>query len=135
MGANGLDPDYINYRVVDFGVTDLDDMSAALGRLALRVVVAGSVTPVGSGTSARHRVTITNAGIYVRDSYDFNGTQFLGYWDASDDSVSMVNPFSGDRIANEDFRNWRTATGRGGDYLVYSDVKWEALSTPDSFEI
>jgi hypothetical protein len=33
--------------------------------------------------------------VNVKDSYDFNGDQFLGLWDDSDNSVSMLNLFSG----------------------------------------
>jgi hypothetical protein len=131
--APDLDPDYINFRTVDFGVSDLDDMTAALGNFAFRVVVAGEVEPLtGRGG---HRVTIRQVGVYVRDSFDFNGDQFLGYWDDSDNSVSMMNPFSGTGVSNADFRAWRTANSRGGDFLVFSDVKLTSLTSPSSFTV
>ena len=83
----------------------------------------------------RHQVSITEVGVYVRDSFDFNGDQFLGYWDDSDNSVSILNPLSGERVSNESFRQWRTANNRGGDFLVFSDVKRTRLSAPDVFFI
>jgi len=125
------DPDYVNYRVVSFGFSDLDDMSAALGNFAFRVLIAGSVAPAPGG--ARFQVTITEVGIYIRDSYDFNGDQDLGYWDDTDNSVSMINPLSGTKVTNADFRAWRAPNGRGGDFLVFSDVKRTTLRPPDSF--
>jgi hypothetical protein len=130
-----LDADYVNYRTVDFGCFDLDDMTAALGRFTFRVVVVGSITPETGSHRSRHRVTITNVGVYIRDSFDFNGNQFLGYWDDSDNSVSMVNFLSGDAVSNADFRSWRSTHGRGGDFLVFSDVKWMSLTSRDAFII
>lgn len=75
------------------------------------VVAAGSVAP--APLTSQHRVTITEVGVYIRDSYDFNGDQFLGYWDDSDDSVSMTNPLSGTKVSNADFRSWRGRTEEG----------------------
>ncbi len=94
-------------------------------------VWAGSVAPAPGG--ARFQVTITEVGIYIRDSYDFNGDQDLGYWDDTDNSVSMINPLSGTKVTNADFRAWRAPNGRGGDFLVFSDVKRTTLRPPDSF--
>lgn len=128
------DNDYINYRIVNFGLLDLDDMSAALGNFAFRVVVAGGVTAAGSGRS-EYQVTITEVGVYIRDSFDFNGEQFLGYWDDSDNSVSMINPLSGTGVSNSDFRDWRSKNGKGGDFLVFSDIKRTTLNPPDTFVV
>ncbi|MBI4584791.1 MAG: hypothetical protein HY717_12315 [Planctomycetes bacterium] len=125
------DPDYINQRIVSFGLSDLDDMSAALGNFAFRVVVAGSVAAVSGGRG--FAVTISEIGVYIRDSFDFNGSQFLGFWDDSTNSVSMVNPLSGTAVSNDDFRAWRRSTSRGGDFLVFSDMKRTSRSPADSF--
>ncbi len=128
-----LDADYVNYRVVSFGSSDLDDMAAALGNFTFRVVVAGGVAPIPK--SPRFNVTVAEVGVYIRDSYDFNGTQFLGFWDDKKRTVSMVNPLAGTSVSNDDFRAWRTANGKGSDLLVYSDVLRTRLSTPDTFEV
>jgi hypothetical protein len=128
-----LDADYINFRTVGFGLFDLDDMTAALGNFTFRVAVGGTVAPLQG--QAGHEVQIHQVGVYVRDSFDFNGDQFLGFWDDADDSVSMVNPFSGTAVHNSDFRDWRAQNGRGGDFLVFSDVKMTSLSNPDTFTI
>jgi len=59
----------------------------------------------------------------------------LGYWDRTDNSVSSKNPFNGVKVTNDDFREWRNANGKGGDFLVFSDVTIIALSNPDIFFI
>jgi hypothetical protein len=128
-----LDADYINFRQVTFSTSDLDDLTAALGNFVFRVVVAGSVQP-RSG-SRGHDVEINQVGVYIRDSFDFNGDQFLGFWDDSDNSVSMTNPFSGTYVSNADFRTWRANHGAGGDFLVFSDLKVIKLPLPDRFVI
>ncbi len=128
-----MDADYINYRTVDFSLSDLDDMTAALGNFTFRVIVAGSVEPL-RGRSG-HRVTIQQVGVYIRDSFDFNGDQFLGYWDDSDNSVSMFNPLSGTRVDNADFRACARATGEAEIFSVFSDVKLTNLTSPSSFSV
>ncbi len=40
---------------------------------------------------------------------------------------------SGTSVSNEEFRDWRTQNGRGGDFLVFSDVKRMVLNPPDTF--
>jgi len=138
-----LDRDFISQHSVG-GLTDpLDDMYAALGRFLFRTVVQGSVvptpTPVPSmtvrarprSTYFRHTVNIEQVGIYVWDSYDYNGLQPLGYWSASD--VSRI-PLPGyELVTNGDYRQWRARHGRGGDFIVYSDVKILRRNPPDTF--
>ena len=124
------DPDYINFRVVDQSVVSgLNDLAAALANFVFRLLVSGTVEE-DKGT---YKVRIMEVGIYVRDSYDFNGSQHLGFWNDSDNSVSSWNPLSGTAVGNSDFTAWRTANGRGGDFLVFSDIKKTTLSPPFSF--
>jgi hypothetical protein len=125
------DPDRVNYRKVEFAASDLDDLAMALGNFTLNVAVAGLVEP--AGPPGRHRVTITAVGVYVRDSYDFEGDQPLGFWDDSDNSVSTWNPLAGTYVSNASFRDWRSTTGMGGDFRVFSDVKVTRLDKPDVF--
>jgi hypothetical protein len=127
------DDDYINQRVVSFGLFDLDDMSAALGNYIFNVVAAGYVTST-PGTTA-YQVSITEVGVYVKDSFDFNGDQDLGYWDDSDNSASMFNPLSGDGVTNQTFRDWRAKNMMGGDFRVFSDLKRTVIKPPDTFFI
>lgn len=130
---SSLDADQINQRVV--GMSDmtesLDDMDAALGNFVFQIVVAGTVSPKGT----IHQVDIKEVGIYIRDSYDFEGRQYLGTWNDTTDSVSRNPLASGDTVWNSDYRGWRTKNGMGGDYMIYSDLSKITLSSPDSFTI
>lgn len=156
-----LDKDYINYRGTsgaypswygyysnyDYGLYDLfdmDDMTAALGQYVMRVVLAGSVS---HDDDRLYEVTIDEVGVYIRDSYDFNGEQSLGYWEVDDgEGNSTVSPLpwgwgvlwgdeSGNKVTNADFRKWRDKTQRGGDFLVFSDLKRTKLNYPHRFNI
>ena len=72
-------------------------------------------------------------GIYLWDTYDFNGHQVLGYWSTSG---ARQHPFSGgDLVTNGDFRDWRNRHGRGGDFFVYSDVRTVSQRETDSFVV
>jgi hypothetical protein len=120
-----IDEDYIQYRRVGSVFWDpTDDLFAALGRLTLRMAIKGFVTPMPKGSHAIH---IEEVGVYVRDSYDFNGLQHLGYWDI-DKNYGGRNFFKGTKVKNADFREWRNRQGKGGDYIVYSDLKVTQLA-------
>jgi hypothetical protein len=141
--------DYVNFRAIggDYSGTyygsyyypsfyyyytsGLDDMTAALGNFAFHIAVAGEVQPVDGG----YQAAITEVGVYIKDSYDFEGDQHLGFWDDSDNSVSAVNFFAGTRVTNADFRQWRRDHGAGGDFLVFSDIKRTVLTDPDVFDL
>jgi len=137
------DADYVNYHAVGFEFTDLDDMSAALGNFLFRVVVAGTVTGAaapakpasGPAATPAYQVRITEVGVYVADSYDFNGDQPLGFWNEKKNTMSMINPLAGTYVNNASFRDWRTANGLGGDFRVLSDVRRLKLATPDAFDV
>lgn len=125
---------HVNTRAVKQAMlADLDDMTAALANFNFHVQIGGEATPVlGTG---KCRVSVDTIGVYIRDQYDFIGDQDLGYWDKSDNKVSARNPFTGDKITNETFRDWRTANNKGGDFEVFSDVRVTTLTSPDVFEV
>jgi Family of unknown function (DUF6402) len=155
-----LDDDYINQRPVT-GYEGIDDLAAALGAFDFRVVVGGSVDPVniidgrtGNVIGRRHDVTIEDVGVYIRDSYDFEGDQFLGWWTYPDHYEYWVDddvdtgrgkvrypygyvlgmPFQGgELLTNEEFKKFRKKRNKGGDFLVYSDLKrhkvWAKFNT------
>ena len=134
MPASLLESEYINYRSYNASgqAYVLSDLVAALGAFNFRVVVAGSVVPALPGP---YQVTITKVGVFVRDSFDFEGFQFLGFWDDSDNSVSAFNPLSGTAVFNSTFREYRKQHGRGGDLLVFSDVLVTTLNPPHTFTL
>ena len=100
------------------GPSDSNDMDAALGKFNLRMAVSGYV----KGKCA----FVTSLGVYVRDRYDFVGNQSLGYWNSST-KYAGGNFLKGDKVTNESFREHASKTGRGADFLVYSDIKITTL--------
>lgn len=129
-----LDAEQINQRTVTLSddSQNLDDMDASLGNFVFQVVIAGTVSPKGKV----HQVDVKEVAIFIRDSYDFNGDQFLGTWNDTKDTVSRsMFGIGGDMVWNSDFRKWRKDNGMGGDYMIYSDVKKISLQKPDSFII
>lgn len=137
-----MDADSIQFRIVggnmDMLVGPMDDLRASLGNFTFRLVVGGTTEEemaekeVKSGPpikipTGNYLVTIDEVGIYVRDSYDFNdpagGDQDLGNWNFETNSVGRTGLNGGLPVRNSDFRNWRSANGKGGDYIVYSDMR------------
>jgi hypothetical protein len=128
-----LDRSYVQFRAVGSALDPADDMKAALGRFTFRVVVSGDVTPKKGGG---YRVNLEAIGIYVQDSYDFNGFQPLGAWSDSDFAGDVALPFTGaTEVYNASFREYRAAHNKGGDFLVYSDVRWLRGGSKDAFDL
>ncbi|MEN8177724.1 MAG: DUF6402 family protein [Pseudomonadota bacterium] len=135
-----LDSDYINYRAVNQGIfTALDGMAGALANFVYRVVVRGRVTDMGAspwhafGTTRSYQVDLSDVGIYIKDSYDFNGAQDLGCWDPVANTVGRTSLLQGNAtcVGNADFRTWRAANNLGGDFFIYSAP--DVQSVTDSF--
>lgn len=123
----------IQFKKVEQGLfDDLDGLAAALANFNFHVQVGGMVEPVSG--SDKHRITISSVGIYLRDQYDFDGDQSLGYWDTKSNKVYKVPMFGAEGVSNADFRAWRKKHGKGGDFLVFSDVKVTTVQPPDVFE-
>ena len=136
LSVQDIDKDYIQSRPVEYDVNVLPDESVgALGRFVFRIVIAGSVVPTSPPLVRGHLVTINEIGIYVRDSYDFEGTQLLGCWNEVLNSIKLTAEPGWECVSNATFRNYRTANNHGGDFLVFSDVKRVRLTTPDTFVI
>jgi len=130
-----LNPDFdINFRTVGSDSDPLDSLTAALARFTFRVVVGGKVEREKGkdGAPDRFRVSITDVGVHVRDSFDFDGFQPLGCWNVCNNKVERVF-CGGIAVTNADFRDWRVANGRGGDFMVLSDVRSSPLNPPEVF--
>lgn len=121
---------HVNFRQVSSSMWDpLDDMVAALANFSIYVTpLSGEIVP----EAGRARIKLTRLGFHIMDSYDFEGSQDLGYWDEKKNEVSTHFFIGGTPVGNDTFRKWRTDHGRGSDFQVYSDVKIVNLPTPDS---
>ena len=150
------DRDYVNQRPAG-GYSSFDDLTGTLGAFNFRVVVAGTVKPHPDAAGTRARpgqsragsgflVRITEVGVYVRDSFDFEGDQYLGCWSDAPHAFLPIMPPTPSHgvvftqpvcmpVGNRDFRVWRDRHGRGGDFLVFSDLQRVVLPKPDEFTI
>lgn len=92
----------------------LDGMTAALGRFTIYAAILKA--EVRGKT-----LWVSDVGYYVKDVFDFSGSQPLGCW--SSDSVSRfgMRPFC-TPFSNDSFQEYRAKTNRGMDFLVFSDV-------------
>ncbi|GKT00916.1 DUF6402 family protein [Acidovorax sp. SUPP3434] len=147
-----MENEAIQFRVIggnmDMLVGPMDDLRAALGNFTFRLVVAGTVEaemtekkvaagPAPKVPTGNYLVTIEEVGIYVKDSYDFNDAagedQDLGNWNFESNSVGRTGLNGGFNVRNSDFRKWRSANGKGGDFLIYSDMRVLKQTTNNTF--
>lgn len=116
LPVTALDQQWINVRSVYNG-TNIDGLAAALGNFNFHLVIVGKSQRLNA---LEYSVTVEEVGVYAKDSVDFEGDQFLGWWGYNDSL-----------IYNSDFREWRNRNNAGGDFRVYSDVKRTRLAKPD----
>ena len=135
---------------------DLDDLYGALGAYTMRVAGAGYVEPLkdSNGKVTKHRIHLEKIGLFVRDTYEFIGTQGLGLWNFTEvkKGFGYLNPDvkieqhcrevdekDAEKIAqkegeklfdveNADFEAYRKKFGKGGDFVIYSDVQWQDVT-------
>jgi len=143
----------VNFVTVGALDDPLDDFYGAIGKGVLKLAVTGMVTDLKNG---RRQITIDELGTYLRDTYDFNDDSFmsqpLGFWSAQtvrrglmlrwDIEIDEVFVEEGtvpeDRlyaVQNDDFQSYRAKYGRGGDFVIYSDVMRMRLAKPLVVEI
>lgn len=127
---------YIQFRRVgslfETAINNLDDMHAALARFTFRMAVEGEVAhkgrqdhPLDLFEDELYEIRLKRVGIYLRDSYDFIGSQTggLGYWSKGDNKARKSHSEGYHYVENADFRVWRKQHNKGGDFTVYSDME------------
>lgn len=121
----------------------VDDFYAALGSALFKIAVTGMVERTGK----HWLVTIDEVGTFLRDTYDFKGSQPLGSWGPT--GMSRVAVAASDievdwrvdqswwtrehayfRVNNGSFQKYRKVFGRGGDLTIFSDVRRVHLPQP-----
>lgn len=136
MSARNLDSsNQTNLAPVGSTLDTIEDFYAAIGRGLFKTAVVGKVIV---DKNKRPIFKVEKVGIYLPDAYDFNGFQPLGYWNKdriltkAESAAATVSPLGTiigllngfEPVSNASFRSWRGDTGRGGDFLIYSDVSW-----------
>ncbi len=125
---------HINTRTVGTNFSDklsdpLDDMYCALGAFSIHVAGQDTVTPLDpKDKTGTHLVKIDKLGFYIRDTYDYNEDQPLGYW--TEEGVTKTAGEISVAVENKSFRDWRARFKHGGDFMVFSNVRWEGVIRP-----
>lgn len=101
----------------------LSEYGGAFGRGLLRLVANGEVI-VNNGNVT---INVLEVGIYFKDSYDFIGGQFLGWWSYDYPYVgllpTLLYPLS---VNNAAFRGYNERLGKDGDhgdFRIFSNIK------------
>lgn len=107
-----------------------DPLDCALGTFSLHMAITGTVQPLRRRVNnASHEVEITHLHFYIRDNYDFTGdAEPLGHW--GQDGASRMPSSGKSFVENRSFREWRARHGRGGDFVVFSDIMTKQLARP-----
>lgn len=128
----------VNIKLAGSVTDPVDEYYAAIGRGVLKLAVSGTASQRGTG----YRIEVAEYGLYLRDTYDFNDdpkdwfSQFLGNWgwegldtsplprfdiglSAQYDDVPMDRYY---QVQNNDFAAYRRQYGKGGDFVIFSDL-------------
>jgi len=125
------------YTEVGYELGAVDDLYGSLGNFALYAAIQKAHLYEEDGQSY---LRVTEIAIYMRDTFDFIGVQYLGHWDYGGMGINVIggafnmrewqwrlpawNPKLGivEAFGNQDFREYREACGKGGDLLLFSDI-------------
>ncbi|GKT23529.1 hypothetical protein AVHM3334_11925 [Acidovorax sp. SUPP3334] len=143
----------VNFLKVGRFSDPVDDFYGAMGEATLKIAVSGLVTPKGPGKVA---IAVNELAFYLRDAYDFNDDSFLsqplGFWGPGgvertprsamdiplDEQWMYADADEAGRqsylVQNKHFRQWRALHGRGGDFMIVSDVHRVRLPFPVTLE-
>ena len=124
----------VNFTEVGSALEDrIDGLYGAIGKGTLKIAVVGRAY-IQRGIDF---FEVYKTGIYLRDTYDFNGqAEPLGVWNRdrclgkAEWAVWATSPLQYRimgfvPVFNNDFRRWQKAHNSGGDFVVYSDVLWQ----------
>lgn len=125
--------------------SSMDELYGSLGNFALYAAITkATITKTTNHhlTPNNYSVHITEVGLYMRDTYEFIGEQYVGHW--AFEGLTL-EPVAGalnkadieyslpcwsfetgglvEGFGNADYRQYRKETGLGGDLLLFSDVK------------
>ncbi|ASA55633.1 hypothetical protein BSQ33_07935 [Vibrio gazogenes] len=121
----------------DFG--QVDDLYGSLGNFAIYAAITKAL--IKKVDEKHYQATVTEVGIYMRDTFDFIGSQYLGHWNFEGLGLNPLgglanrfnfewqlpgwNPKLGmaEAFGNHDFNQYRDKHSKGGDLLLFSDVK------------
>lgn len=132
------------FTQVGYRFSQMDDLYGALGNFMLCAAVTKARLDILRPGVAR--LSISEIGLYARDTFDFNDKQYLGHWseygfglhifatannfnkwdwDLPDWRMPGWHPKLGwtKPVHNSDFQTYRQWTKCGGDLLLFSDVK------------
>lgn len=143
---------------LDLTSDKVDDYFAAFADAQWRLCIFGWATPA-KGNKFAFDVSIYNYGVYLFDTYDFLGFQPLGFWNRNgvfldDDgtagllltapNIKTAEPSLNDylvapddkyyEVENADYRDYRSATNKGGDFYVFSDIVWHISPQEAAFD-
>ena len=65
----------------------------------------------------------------IKPQYYLGKDQRLGFWNTKTKYVGYDKD-KGDAVHNSDFRAYRDANKKGGDYLIFSDLERHAVDPP-----
>lgn len=132
-----------NYEPCLWGLdAPVDELLGALGDFTMKVAAGGTIRG--------KRVTIERVGFYIRDTFEFMDeglttifSQPLGMWGPNGIYQNVGNALEcvvSDGcvylyVDNRSYRDYRKKYGKGGDFIIYSDVLWKNLRQPRSFVV
>lgn len=131
---------YSQVNKVDVGnkLNRVDGLYGVVGNGTLKIAVVGTAY----NRNGHDFFQVEKTGLYLRDSYDFEGdNEPLGIWSKKrnkclgklDTAAYLSSPLffalqGYVPIFNRDFRRWQEThkydKTKGGDFIVYSDVRW-----------
>ena len=98
---------------------DLDDFFGSIANCNIHFAAKGELEYKGIDNI---EVTITELGVYVKDGFDFVGTQQLGFWSLKDKNVTKGLKPDYNLVDNKSYRDYQSDSKKGGNFYRYSKI-------------
>lgn len=122
---------YFNHRPVkelDASLDPIDGLSIAMGAFTINATAKGKVE---KQSDENFLITVEQIGLYVKDTFNFVGKNLYFYWSYKDKDFSTYKIYNNNYcwLTNKSFNQFRENANKGEDFLIFSDVEKESIST------
>ena len=141
------------FQYTEVGFGKMDDLYGSLGNFSICAAITRCSLKPLKGSHVKYKIIVHEIGLYMRDTYDFIGDQYLGHWcdeglkleliggmrniaEGIDDKFKfdLINEYNDsgptdskgnpiEAFGNSDFNQYRTQYQKGGDLLLFSNIK------------
>jgi hypothetical protein len=97
----------------------VDGLQASMGTFTLHALAKGFVKPKQEG---KHTVHLTGCSVFVYDTFNFESDEPFLFWSCQEKNWSYIQLPRYTFVKEADFQDFRNKHGKGGNFVVLSEL-------------